>query len=162
MNGLGPSRSDSYNLLSDNDFQDHRIGLQVSIPIGNEAAKSRLRQATYERAQRLATREGREMQIKSEVLRQIDTLEANWQRILACRQTTIFKDEQYKAEKRQYEIGMVTSTDVLEAQTSLAEAQRNEISALVDYQISLVDLAYATGTLLGAAKVSWEPFMPEE
>ena len=48
------------------------------------------------------------------------------------------------------------------AQTNLADAQRAEISALTEYQIALVDLAYATGTLLGAAKVQWAPFVPEE
>lgn len=162
MNGLGSTRGDSYDLLSENDFHDHSIGLQISIPIGNDSAKSRLRQARYERAQRLVSRESKRAQIKTDVLRQIDTLEANWQRILACRQTTILKDEQYKAEKRLYDIGMVTSTDVLDAQTNLADAQRNEISALAEYQIALVDLAYATGTLLGAAKIEWAPFIPDE
>jgi hypothetical protein len=31
---------------------------------------------------------------------------------------------------------------------------------LVEYQISLVDLAYATGTVLGAARIHWEPIVP--
>jgi outer membrane protein TolC len=132
------------------------------VPFGNEAAKSRLRQAMYERAKRLATRDSRKAQIKYEVLNQIDTLEADWQRILAGRQTTILRDEQYKAEKRQYELGLATSTDVLEAQTNLADAQTEEIRALTEYQIAFVDLAYATGTLLGAAKVQWEPIVPQE
>ena len=44
-------------------------------------------------------------------------------------------DEQYQAEKRQYELGLATSTDVLEAQTSLADAQRVEILALTEYQV---------------------------
>ncbi len=162
MNGLGPTRSESYDLLSSNDFRDHRVGLQVSIPIGNMEAKSRLQKAVYERAQRLASRESKKSEIKYEVLNQIDKLEANWQRILASRQTTILKDEQYKAEKRQFELGLVTSTDVLNAQTELAEAQRVEILALVEYQIATVDLAYATGTLLGAAKVQWDPVVPGE
>jgi len=162
MNGLGPARSDSYDILFDNTFNDHRVGLQVSIPLGNKAAKSRLRQAIYERAMRLASRDSKKAQIKYEVLNQIDQLEASWQHILASRQTTILRDQQCQAEKRQYELGMLTSTDVLEAQTDLADAQRMEIRALTEYQIALVDLAYATGTLLGAAKVQWEPFVPEE
>jgi outer membrane protein TolC len=160
-NGLGPKRGDAYELILENKFRDHRLGLQVSIPLGNRAAKSRLRQALYERTQRLADRDSQKAQITYEVLQQIDKLEANWQRILATRQTTILNDELYRAEKRQFELGMVTSTDVLDAQTNLADAQRLEISALADYQISLIDLAYATGTLLGAAKVQWEPFVPE-
>ncbi len=162
INGLGPERTDSYDLLSDNDFNDHRFGLQVSIPIGNREAKSRLRKAVYERAQRLASRESKKSEIKYEVLNQIDKLEANWQRVLASRQTTILKHEQYRAEKRQFELGLVTSTDVLNAQTDFADAQRLEILALAEYQIALIDLAYATGTLLGAAKVEWAPVVPRE
>jgi outer membrane protein len=162
INGLGPTRGDSYDLLIDHEYKDYRVGLQVSIPLGNKAAKSRLRQAVYERAKRLASRDSKEAQIKYEVLQQIDKLEANWQRILATRQTTILQDQQYRAEKRQFELGLVTSTDVLNAQTELAEAQRLEILALAEYQIALVDLAYATGTLLGAAKVEWDPVIPAE
>ncbi len=162
INGLGPTRGDSYDLLLDNDFNDHRIGLQVSIPLGNESAKSQLRQAIYERAKRLASKESKKAQIKYEVLQQIDKLEANWQQILASRQTTILQDQQYQAERRQFELGLVTSTDVRNAQTDLADAQRLEILALTNYQIGLVDLAYATGTLLGAAKVEWEPIVPQE
>jgi outer membrane protein TolC len=159
INGLGPTRSDSYDMLRDNRFHDNRVGLFVSIPLGDKAAKSKLREAEYGRAQRLATRDNGKAQIKKEVLTQIGKLEAKWQSILAARQTTILMDQQYQAEKRQYELGMRTSTDVLNAQTSLAEAQRAEICALAEYQIALVDLAYATGTVLGAAKVEWEPYV---
>ncbi|MBN1831893.1 MAG: TolC family protein [Deltaproteobacteria bacterium] len=162
INGLGPKRGDSYDLLKDNDYRDHRIGLQVSIPLGNKAAESRLRQAVYERTKRLAGRDNKKAQIKYEVLQQIDKLEACWQRILASRQATILQDQQYKAEKRQFELGLGTSTDVRDAQTKLADAQRVEILALTEYQMAVVDLAYATGTLLGAAKVQWEPIIPQD
>lgn len=162
INGLGASRGDSYDLLKENDYNDHRIGLNVSIPLGNKAAKSRLRQAIYERTQRLASRERKKAQIEYEVLQQIDKLEASWQRILASRQATILQDKQYKDERRRFELGLGTSIDVREAQTELADAQRIEIFALTDYQIAIVDLAYATGTLLGAAKVQWEPIIPQE
>ena len=81
---------------------------------------------------------------------------------MATRQATIHRDQQYQAEKQRFEIGLGKSTDVLEAQNDLVEAQRQEIEALTRYQISLVDLAVATGTLLGAANVQWEPFVPEE
>ena len=45
-------------------------------------------------------------------------------------------------------------------QAKFADAQSVEIRALAEYQISQVDLAYATGILLGAAKVRWEPIEP--
>ena len=161
VSGLGGTRSDSYDLLRENRFEDHRFGLQLLVPLGNQAAESRLKQAFYQRRQRLATKESRAASIELEVLNAIDQLEANWQRVLAGRQRTILDGRLYEAEKRQYEIGTRTTTDVLQAQTTFADAQSTEIRALAEYQIALVDLAYATGTILGAAKVRWEPTIPQ-
>ena len=96
-----------------------------------------------------------------EVLSAIDQLEANWQSILASRQNAILAGRLYDAEKRQFELGLRTSTDVLDQQARYANAQSAEIKALTEYQIAQIDLAYATGTLLGAAKVGWEPIVPE-
>jgi outer membrane protein TolC len=162
INALGGDRHELYDMLLDNEYNDHRFSLQFSIPLFNEAAKSNYRRAVFERNQRLATKESKEAEIENEVLNQIDKLEANWQRIQASRQTTILTDQQYQTEKKQYELGFASSTDVLDAQTKLAEAQIMEIVAIAEYQIALVDLAYATGTLLGAAKVELEPIVPEE
>jgi len=161
INGLGASRNDSFDLLFDKRFEDHRLGVQLLVPLGNEAAKSRLRRAFYQRRQKLATRNNRQALIELEVLNAIDQLEANWQRILASRQRSILDGRLFEAEKRQFELGLRTSTDVLQAQTNFADAQSAEILALAEYQIALVDLAYATGTLLGAAKVQWEPIVPQ-
>ena len=60
----------------------------------------------------------------------------------------------YEAEKRQFELGLQTSTDVLNAAAQYSDAKRLEIDAVTDYEISRVDLAYATGTVLGATKIS--------
>jgi len=161
INGLGGARDDSFDLLFDKKFEDHRLGLQLLVPLGNDGARSRLHQAFYQRRQRLATRQNRETLIELEVLNAVDQLEANWQRILAGRQNTILASRLFEAEKRQFELGLRTSTDVLDAQTNFADAQSAEILALAEYQIALVDLGYATGTLLGAAKVQWEPIVPQ-
>ncbi len=157
VNGLGATRDDSLDLLFDKRFEDHRLGFQLLVPLGNEAARSQMQQALYQRRQRLASRDSRQALIELEVLNAIDQLEANWQRVLASRQRSILDGRLFGAEQRQFEVGSVTSTDVLQAQTNFADAQSAEIRALAEYQIALVDLAYATGTLLGAAKVQWEP-----
>jgi len=160
LNGMGESRNDSWGMLTDNKFSDNRLGLRLQVPLGNEAAKSRVRQAVYQKCQRLATQEDRRSQIEQEVLNALSKLEANWERIMANQQNTILQGRLYEAEKRQFEQGLRTSTDVLDAQAKLATAQSTEISALTDYQIALVDLAYATGTLLGASNIEWQPIRP--
>lgn len=161
INGLGPTQDQSWDLLREKRFEDHRFGLQLLVPLGNEAAKSGLRQAFYQRRQRIASHDSRKELIELEVLNAIDQLEANWQSILASRQSTILDGRLFEAEKRQFSLGLRTSTDVLLAQTSFADSQSAEILAITDYEIALVDIAQATGTLLGAAKVRWEPIVPE-
>ena len=161
ISSTGESRDESLEMLFKSDFTSHDLSLQAVIPIGNEVAKSQLRQAIYQRRQRLATRADREDLIRVEVLNAVDQAEAYWQRILAARQTSILNGRLYEAEKRQFEQGQRTSTDVFDAQTKFADAQSSEIRALTEYQIALVDLAYATGTLLGAARIEWQPAIPQ-
>ena len=63
-------------------------------------------------------------------------------------------------EQRQFNQGLRTSTDVLDAQTRLANAQSSEVQAIAEYQIAQVDIAQATGTVLGASRVAWAPPAP--
>jgi outer membrane protein TolC len=157
LNGLGASSQDAYRQLNDAEFQDWTIGLTAEIPFDNEEARARVRQAILSRLQRLATKEARRLAITQEVLAALDQLDAAWQRILASRQAVVLNTRTLKAEQRQFDVSRSTSTDVLDASTRLAEAQLAEIRAITDYQIAQVDLAFATGTLLGASKVSFEP-----
>ena len=162
INGLGATRSDAYDMLDDAEFSDHYFGLRVAVPIGNEAAQSRLRQAVYSKIQQIATKRRRTQLIKQEVANAADQLDANWQRILASRQRTVLAKRNLDAEERQFKQGLRTSTDVLDAQTRLADAQSAEVQALAEYQIAQVDIAFATGKLLGASGVFWEPEVPAE
>jgi len=157
VNGLGPSLDESFNLLRDNDFSDHRVGLQVQVPIGNEAALNALRRSILNREQQLATRDQRALQIRQEVYNATDQLEANWLRIMASRKRVILAARVVGVEERQFNLGLRTSTDVLDAQTRLANAQSDEVNAVAEYQIAQVDIAFATGTILGASRVVWAP-----
>jgi len=155
--GLGSTLNEALGMAGNHDFDSHTVGLHIEVPIGNEAAKARLRRALLTRVQVLATRDQRTAQITQEVLNALDALEANWQRIVAARKRIIYAQRVLDVETRQFGLGLRTSTDVLDAQTKLANAQSSEISAVTDYQISQVDIAFATGTVLGASKVIWQP-----
>ncbi|MBN1816820.1 MAG: TolC family protein [Sedimentisphaerales bacterium] len=161
LNGTGPRRKDSLDMVTDKNFENHRLGVRVTIPLGNEAAKATVRQTLYQRRQLLADQKYRRLLISTNVVSRIDAVETRWQQILAARQSALLEGKLYEAEIRQFTLGLRTSTDVLEAQTRFANAQSDEINALVEYEVALVDLAYETGTLLGAAQVQWAPLVPE-
>jgi len=157
INGLGGSMQDTFHTMQRNNFEDWQLGLAAEVPLGNEAAKSQIRQAILSRLARLGTKSARELAIRQEVLNAVDTIEAGWRRIVAAGQSVILNTRALQSEQRQFEVGNSTSTNVLDAATRLADAQLAEVRALAEYQVSQTDLAFATGTLLGAAKVAWEP-----
>jgi outer membrane protein TolC len=95
--------------------------------------------------------------VRREVLDTIDVIERNWQRVLAARQNVIVAGVNYDAERRQFEQGMRTMREVLETLTDLGQAQIREITAIVDYQVAQIDLAFASGMLLGYARVDFSP-----
>jgi outer membrane protein len=160
QNGLGRTIGDAFTLLERNHFADHFVGVHLEVPIGNEAARSRLRSALARRLQQLATKEQRSVQIIQEVLNATDSLDLTWQRIVAAQKRVVLNARLVEAETRQFDLGLRTSTEVLDAQTKLADARSSEIAALTEYQIAQVDIAFATGNVLGATRVSWEPLVP--
>ena len=130
-------------------YSDWSVGMRMEIPLSNELRKSKLERAVQERIQRLSTKQLRELNVKREIYDALDTTEQNWQRILAARQNVILAGLNYDAELKQFREGLRTMTEVLETLTRLGDAQLREVRAISDYQVSLVDLAFATGTLLG-------------
>jgi outer membrane protein len=160
--GLGTNLGNSVQQLRGLGFHNWEFQLSGQVPLGNDQARARLQSAILQRLQRLSSKAAREQAITAEVLQASSSAKTAWQRILAARQNVIAAARTLEAEQRQFDAGSRTSTDVLDAASRVAEAQSGEIAALADYQIAQVDLAFATGTLLGAGKVDWSPSDPRE
>jgi len=166
VNGLGSSMNNSFDVLTGNRFETWSVGLNAEFPLGNEQRKAALGQSILARLQRLATRDARQQAITREVYDAVDQLSSTWNRILAAREAVLLSARVLEAEQRQFDAGRSTTTDVLIADTNLADARLTEIRAVVEYQIAQIDLAVATGTLLGQSKVDiegdveWQPSDP--
>ncbi len=125
----------------------------MEIPLSNELRRARLDRSVQERMQRLTTQQLRELSVRREIYDALDQMSQNWQRILATRQNVVLAGLNYDAELKQFKEGLRTMTEVLETLTRLGEAQIREVRAIGDYQVSMIDLAFATGTLLGHSRV---------
>ena len=125
-------------------FEDHRVGLHVEVPIGNQAAESRLRRAILSRTQRLATKDQRPAQIAQEVLIAVDQLEANWQRILAARQRVIARRPRGGCGDPPVQPGPADQHRRAGRPDPPGQRPASEITAITEYQIAQVDIAFAT------------------
>ena len=64
-------------------------------------------------------------------------------------------EKTYEEEKQQFSLGVRTSTDVLIALNSLSDARVAQIDAFLAYQNAMIDMAFATGTVMGSGGISW-------
>lgn len=154
MLGAGSGFADSFGNIGDAD--QYQVAARAEIPIGNEARMSQLRRAVLQRVQRMASKDARALAIRQEVLNAVDAIDTSWQRILAARLESILAGRTFEAEKRQFDVGLRTSTDVLQAASKLGDAQTREVNALSGYEIALIDAAFATGTVAGGSRVRWD------
>lgn len=145
-----------YQNLFNGQFSDWSIGLKFEMPFNNGVRREQLERAVLQRNQRLATKEMQVLTVKKEIFDAIDYVEQNWQRILAARQQVIVAGVNYQAELKQFNEGLRTMTEVLETLTRLGDAQLKELHAVTEYQVALIDTAYATGTLLGYSKLDFQ------
>jgi len=76
----------------------------------------------------------------------VDTLEAEYN-IEVTEKAIEQAEEDFRINQSRYQAQLGTTTDVLDAQTRLTRAKINYYSALYSYRISLMRLAWATGTL---------------
>jgi outer membrane protein len=60
----------------------------------------------------------------------------------------VFARDNYNAVAKQFEFGLAQSLDVMDANTLLVTAERNLAEATFDYQVAIVRMKRATGTLL--------------
>lgn len=145
----GSSFNDVFGAIGDNDRASWVTGLQLSYPLGNRAAKSRLKQSALRNKIYFNNIKQKQYRIIQEVYNAVDRLTQNWQLINASRQEIKLSQNIYQGELEQFKINLRTSTEVLNAAQYLTDAKIRNIRAISNFEIAKVELAYATGTQLG-------------
>lgn len=143
--------------FGDKTSDTHYVSLSARIPLGNRAAKARLERARLEQLQNQIDYADYRQFIRQEVYNAVRSLNKRWRNILAAEKNVEAAFRTYRIEQSQFQIGAQTSTEVLRSAAELAEAQLDRISALAGYEIAQIELARATGTLLGYSRIILEP-----
>ncbi len=130
------------------DFVSWRVGLNVSLPLGNSTAQGQYAQATIAEDQARARLESVRQQIELEVRRAVRGVQAAAEAAAAARKTRELAERQLAIETDRFEVGMSTNFEVLQFQDDLAAARSAELQALIRYRLARAELERATGRLL--------------
>ena len=139
---------DSFDTLSDGDFDDAQIALVFGIPLSNRTARANADVArSVERQAQSELARTRKL-IRVEVLDAAAALETAGQRIEAARSARSAAEVQLTSERERYATGLSTNFLVLTRQNDLSRARLDEISAITDYRTARTEMARVTGSLL--------------
>lgn len=135
------------NLLTNN-FNNFRVGVQVSLPLRNRTAEAQLGRSLVE-GQRLTTqREQLEQSIQVEVRNALQVVRSAEARLHAAGIARGASEQQYQSEQRKLDAGQSTVFLVLERQTALTTARGNELRAQTDLNKAIAELQRVTGNAL--------------
>lgn len=139
---------DALTQLAHNNFPTYSVGLQLALPLRNQAARSDvLRDELTVRQQQIRIRQ-LEKQIRLEVTNASIAVDEARETYQATKSERIFQEQTLAAEQQKLEVGASTSYFVIEYQRDLAAARSAEVSALASYQKAKTALQRATGTIL--------------
>jgi outer membrane protein TolC len=122
------------------DFPTWVVGVQVVYPLGNSTQKANLARQRLAYGQQELSLRSRELAVASEVRTVARNVNTNRKRVESTTAARVFSERQLDAARKKFGVGLAQSIDVLIAQRDLANARFNELSSIIDYVQSLVEL----------------------
>jgi outer membrane protein TolC len=129
-------------------FPVWEVGISLSLPIVNRAARAAVAQAQVARERDQLARAELQRQIALDVRSAVDQVTYARQAIDITTTVLEHSRKTVEAEQRKYELGTSELFVVLDAQSRLAQAELSVLSAKVSYQTALTRLDLVTGRLL--------------
>ena len=150
--GLARGRKTAGNVLESGDYISYAVGLSLEIPLGNRQRDAELLKRRLERRQAIAALQNVADQVAIAAKEATRRIQTNYSEIQvqkdAARAARIhlqaLEDSEPIRERLTPEFLLVK----LQAQESLANAQRAETRSIIDFNISLAELARTSGTVL--------------
>jgi outer membrane protein TolC len=127
-------------------FDAWSVDVKFEMPLGNNAAKSRLAEADLQLLESNTRLRAARDQVESEIRDAMRETLAAQKRIDAARENVVFVEDQLEGTRRKFEAGLSSSYDVLQVLEEVDKARTIEYKAVMDFNIgqSKVRLAEAS------------------
>lgn len=150
----GTGAGSAFESLYGGNLQDWRFGVEVTTPVGNRVGHAAVRHAELQLAREHAVYDETERYISHELRSAFTELDRAYAVTRSRYNQRLASFTRLRAERLRNERGQTELDLVLSAQRQAVEAESNYYRALVDYNIALVDVHFARGTLLDYLDVS--------
>lgn len=140
--------------LFQQDFPTYRVGVQISLPWGNNVAKANLGRTLVEADKLKNTRAQTEQLIEAEVRNAIQGLRSAEARLASATAARVAAEELYSSEQRQFRAGVTTFYLVAQRQTELLSARGRELQSQTDLNIAISVFYRSVGRTLAVNNVT--------
>jgi outer membrane protein TolC len=127
------------NQLFGRDYPTWAVGLSVSYPIGQSADDANYARARLETSQSQERLKSAEARVIQQVREAGWKIEMNAKRIQTTRAARELAEQRLDAEQKRLDVGLSTSFLVIQAQRDFAQANTNQLAAVLAYVLALVD-----------------------
>ena len=153
----------AYDQLVDWQFPHWSVGLNFTMPIGNNEAMARLAQRRYEARQGSVELSALKQEITRQVRFAVRALYDGAANVDAAEAAMVLAERNVEAEQTKFDNGLSTNFQLSEIQKALADAQLALIRAHLAYRKAIVAYHVTTGTLLDRNNVEIvDPGAPEK
>jgi len=151
--GYADSFGSSVNDLGQSNY-DAEAGLRFQYPIFNREAEASHRRALLSREQSAGALENLTQLVEVDVRTAFIEVNRAKQQIAASSATSRFNAEKLRTENEKFRVGKSTSFLVAQAQRDLLVSRIDEVRAVANYLVALVDLYLKDGSLLERRGIS--------
>jgi hypothetical protein len=130
------------------EYDSWTAGFEFELPLGNRAADATWRKMTLQYEQSLVELDQAVAKATQDVNLAVRAIQEARAEVDATLQGKIAAERTVRGERTRFELGQSTNDELLRAQETLANAERDYLRALLNFNLGLVSLARAQGTLL--------------
>lgn len=146
--GLEAGYNDAFDEAFNGPSDIWSVGLQVSIPLTNLQGRAQVAVVRRLKEQAELRRKQLELGITLDVDTALSRMETARQRVATARDSKRLAEEAVRIANRQFEVGKLSSFDVLEQRRRFHDARSRELEAVAQLNIAMVQIEVACGTLL--------------
>lgn len=145
---------DALSPLFQNKFPRWTFQVNFSYPLGTSLQEASVARARVQLNQVQAQIKQVELQVATDVTNAVINVQSNAQRVQAAQAARELAQKTMEAEQSKFEVGMSTNYNVVLTQRDLATAENNELQAILNYRIALVELERLQQTTLATSNIT--------
>jgi outer membrane protein TolC len=146
---------DSFSSLSEAEGYQFGVGVSFTMPLGNEAAKARVRQAEDQSRQETYRLQDLEDQVRDELEQQQVQLQRAYQQLQLAERFASLAQQSLDQEQRKLEEGLSDTFRMISFQDSLIDAQINKINSLTRYRAAQATMAFLRGNIFARHNIGF-------